>query len=72
MRRPSRPLNQKSRSGRQSIGAAPAVLTDIRKSRFLVAGSIRTISIGFTAISQLATAKTTHFPSEDGIGAPTR
>ena len=56
MRRPSRPVNQNSRSGCQSIDAALAVLNDVRKSRFFEDGSSRTISRGLTALSQLATS----------------
>src|SRR6185503_10803403 len=68
MRRPSRPLNQKSRRGRQSIEAALAVLNAVRKSRFAVAGSIRTISRGFTALSQLANRIADE--ARDGISRP--
>ena len=55
MRRPSRPVNQKSRSGSQSIDAAFAVLNEVSIVRFPETGSIRAISGGLIALSQFAT-----------------
>src|SRR5215510_3840278 len=56
MRRPSRPVNENSRSGCQSIDSAVFVVNDVRKVLAPLAGSIRTISDGRMALSQLANA----------------
>ena len=56
MRRPSRPVNQNSRSGRQSMVPAVAVVNDVRNVRLPVDGSMRTISASRFVLSQLAKA----------------